>query len=50
MPLAKTAMQGVGVLCDLLNTDLTDGADACWRLKQKQDINTLWAYSHSSSI
>ena len=28
MPLAKTTVQGVGVICDELNTDLTDWADA----------------------
>ena len=33
-----------------LNTDCTDGADACWRLKQKQDKNSLWGNSHASSI
>ena len=49
MPLAKTAMQGVG---DELNTDCTDLADArgCGLIRQKQYKNTLWAYSHASSI
>ena len=41
-------MQGVG---DELNTDLTDWADAMRvdDFKQKQDKNSLWAYSHASS-
>ena len=34
-------MQVVG---DELNTDLADGADACWRLKQKQNKNSLWGH------
>ena len=52
MPLAKTAMQGVGVICDMLNTDLTDWADAMrvGGIEQKQNKNTLWVNSHSSSL
>ncbi len=42
-------MQVVG---DELNTDCTDLADArgCGLIRQKQDKNTLWAHSRSSSI
>ena len=38
-------------VCDWLNTDLTDLADAMRvdAFKQKQNKNSLWAYSHASS-
>ena len=41
-------MQGVGVLCDWLNTDFTD-AMRVGGIEQKQNKNTLWGNSHASS-
>ena len=41
MPLAKTTVQGVGVICDMLNTDFADWADAmCVGCYDKNRIKT----------
>ena len=48
----KNSYAGCGWWWNELNTDLTYWADAMRvdDFKQKQDKNTLWAYSHASSI